>query len=172
MTSNSKVKKIVVACAALAALVLTTAADCTSSSNNDQAGYSNDQGNAAKGKWGNPNVTNFTEYKLALEVAELRDQPNLVMYAYTESLDGSLRCYGKVVGYGIPYSTQITPPYQAVSSGTTEPIREPNALFMPDSAEATWIRAIDPETGKTYVDYVEPRLVISPIKRPCKPLDQ
>jgi hypothetical protein len=146
-----------------------TAESC-GSSNTDQNNYANDQGNAALAKWGNPKIKNFAEFKMANEVAELRDQTNLVMYAYLQAMDGTLVCYGQVLGYGIPYSTQITPPY-GTSSGGQFPVREPNALFMPDSADATWIRVIDPATGKTTVDYVEPHLIVSMIKRPCKSTD-
>lgn len=169
---NKTLKNVGMAAAAIVVLVLGTASDCESSSNQDQTDYSNQQGNAAKSKWGNPKVTNFTEYQLALDELNLRDQPNLVMNAYLQALDGSLRCYGKVIGYGIPYATQVTPPYNPVGNGATEPVREPNALFMPDNAAATWIRVIDPKTGKTFVDYVEPNLIVSPLERPCKPLDQ
>ena len=153
------------------ALLVLTAGGCPSNSNDAQEKYSNEQGQAAINKWGNPNITNFNEYKLAKEVTEQRDRTDLVMFAYLQGNDGSLRCYGKVVGYGIPYSTQITPPDQPTSSGAQEPVREPNGLFMPQSAEATWIRVVGPD-GKTYIEYIEPRLVVSPIERPCKQLNE
>jgi len=156
----------------LAIIVSLSIMACGNDNSNDaQNDYSEKQGQQAQKKWGNPNVTNFTEYKFAIEVAAKRDDPNLVNFAYLQALDGSLRCYGKVVGYGIPYSTQITPPYRTSTYGSV-PVREPNALFMPESAAATWIMVIDPATGKTEVDYVEPNLVVSRIERPCKPLDK
>jgi hypothetical protein len=164
---NGLNRGVLIGIAAMAATILLSAGACESS-NDTQSRYSDSQGKAAIDKWGNPKITNFTEYQLAIEVAALRDQQHLVMYAYLQSYDGSLRCYGRVEGYGIPYGTQITPP----NDPSGAPVREPNALFMPSSANATWIRVIDETTGKTYVDYVEPNLVVSPIKRPCKPLDQ
>lgn len=172
MAGRSSPRKLAVIAVGLIVAVSLGAASCESDSNDAANKASDDAGRAAQSKWGtSPNITNYSEYKMANEVYELRDKANLVMYAYIQGNDGALRCYGQVVGYGIPYATQLTPPYRALSS-TTEPVREPNGLFMPDSAEATWLRVIDPATGKTSIEYVEPRVIVSPIKRPCKPLDQ
>jgi hypothetical protein len=168
--SRRKLGAMIAAIVGALVFVLTGASSCDNS-NDKQNAYSDSQGNQALSKFGNPKITNFTEYDLAKEVAELRDRPNLVNYAYLQSMDGSLRCYGRVIGFGIPYGTQITPPY-AATNGSTSPVREPNGLFMPDGASATWIRVIDDKTGKSYVDYVEPNLVVSQIQRPCKQLNQ
>ncbi len=158
--------------AALTCVALLALTACTDS-NDDQENAADKAGRTAAQKWGTtPKIDNFNEYKMAQEVQELRDRTDLVMWAYLQGNDGSLRCFGQVSGYGIPYSTQITPPYQATGGGATEPVREPNGLFMPDNAEATWLRVIDPATGKNTVVYVEPRVVVSPVKLPCKPLDQ
>jgi hypothetical protein len=155
----------------LSLVVLLSAGSCDNS-NDAQNTYSDNQGKAAQKKWGDPKVTNFTEYQMAIEIAGLRDQENLVMNAYIKDANGPLRCLGKVVGYGLPYSTQITPPYASTSGGSTNPVREPNALFMPESAEATWVRLIDPKTGKSAVTYVEDRVLITPIELPCKSLSE
>lgn len=154
------------------ALVFLLGAGSCDNSNDKQNEYSDKQGQMADKKWGQPRVDNFTEYQMAKEITELRDQQNLVMNAYLQGNDGALRCFGKVVGYGLPYSTQITPPYASSSSGYQNPVREPNALFMPDSAEATWVRLIDPKTSKSAVTYVEPRLLITPLELPCKSLNE
>lgn len=165
-------KKIIATIAGgITVLILTGASSCDNSSNRKQTEDSNQAGNSALGKWGAPTITNYEEYKLAKEVYELRDKADLVMNAYLQGNDGSLRCLGKVVGYGIPYSTQLTPPYAPTGNGGQDPVREPNALFMPESAEATWIRLIDPTTGQPTVAYVEPRMIVTPITLPCKPLN-
>jgi len=164
-------KKIALGAAGIAALFLLTGCP-GQSANRDQAADANKAGNAAQAKWGDPNLTNYGEYQLLKEVYELRDRSNLVMNAYLQGNDGTLRCFGKVEGYGIPYSTQLTPPEAPTAAGGQDPIREPNALFMPDSAEATWIRLVDPATGKSQVVYVEPRIIVSPVALPCKPLDE
>ncbi len=165
MVINRKISLTIFAFIIAGALM---SADSCDSSNETQSQYSDTQGKQAIDKWGNPNITNFNEYKMAKDLYELRDRTDLVLNAYLQGNDGSLRCLPyKVAGYGIPYATQVTP--QNDASG--RPVREPNALFMPDSAEATWILLIGPD-GKRYPTYAEPRLVVSPLPLPCKSLDQ
>lgn len=168
----SRTRKLAAVAVGIAAAVLLGAASCDDS--NDAANRAADSaGRTAQGKWGAaPKLTNFAEYQMAMEVYGLRDRANLVMYAYLQGNDGTLRCYGQVVGYGLPYSTQLTPPYRSSGGGNEDPVREPNGLFMPESAEATWLRVVDPKTGKTSIEYVEPRVIVSPVQRPCKALDK
>lgn len=121
---------------------------------------------------GMPNITNFSERKLLKRVYELRDQENLVMYAYTQGLDGQLIFLFKCMGYGVPYAAQYTNPqkYTPVynKNGTWDtsllmPQPEPNGIFIPDSSEGTWLLVID-EKGNTHPVYCEPRVVVSPVK--------
>lgn len=116
---------------------------------------------------GTPAITNFQEMRLVKQLYELRDT-QISTYAYLQSNDGSLRCLGEAIGYGIPYSAQFTNPVNI----NGRPQAEPNGLFMPDSASASWIMLFNPETGKASPVYVEPNLVVSQFKLPCKPLDQ
>lgn len=108
---------------------------------------------------GLPNIVNFQEKKLAKAIYELRDQEDLVTYVYTQGMDGKLVFLCKALGFGLPYAAQYTNP---MKPGTTTHQAEPNGLFMPSSADATWIMAIDPATGKTHPIYVEPRVIVSP----------
>lgn len=117
---------------------------------------------------GMPAITNYQEMRLVKQLYELRDK-EIATYAYLQSMDGSLRCLGDAIGYGIPYSTQYTNPQ---APGTARPQAEPNGLFMPDSTAASWIMLRDPGTGKVSPVYVEPNLIVSQFKLPCKPLDQ
>jgi hypothetical protein len=140
---------------------------CTDS-NQTQNDTSNQAGNNAINKWGaSPNITNYYEYQQEMQIYAERDNSNLILNAYLQSLDGSLRCLGKVKGFGIPYSTQISPP-----SNGTQPVREPNGLFPSNNTNADWVQLIDPKTGKAYVTFVEPNLIITPLTLPCKPLNQ
>jgi hypothetical protein len=41
---------------------------------------------------------------------------------------------------------------------------EPNGLYMPDSANATWLQIVDPATNKVSVVYIEPNLTVSPFR--------
>ena len=117
---------------------------------------------------GMPRIVNFNEIKLLNHVYELRDQADLPTYTYITDMNGGLHCLGKSIGYGIPYATQRSNPEKEGyhSSGyITLPQAEPNGLFMPASAEATWVILID-DKGKQQVTYIEERILVSPTKLP------
>ena len=124
----------------------------------------------ANAQIGMPAIVNFQEMRLVKQLYELRDK-EIATYAYLQAMDGSLRCLGEAIGYGIPYSAQFTNPVSP-SSASGRPQAEPNGLFMPDSASASWIMLLNPETKKASPVYVEPNLIVSQFKLPCKPLDQ
>jgi hypothetical protein len=49
--------------------------------------------------------------------------------------------------------------------GYNLPQSEPNGLFMPTTAEGTWVTCINPNsTGEIAPVYVEPRVIVSPFK--------
>jgi hypothetical protein len=125
---------------------------------------------------GMPNITNFTEKKLMKEIYELRDQSNLVCYAYTTALDGHYVYIGECQGYGLPYSTEYTNPEKVTNgsgvSGTgtgnvTVPQADPNGLYMPSSANATWLVLIDQATGKPKIAYIEQDVTVVEAKLPA-----
>ena len=127
----------------------------------------------ANAQVGMPAITQFTERKMMKMILELRDKPNLILYAYiVPEMTGKPVFLGKCIGYGLPYSTQYTNPevaeYHGETSGgnITMPQADPNGLFMPASAEGTWIMLIDPETNEAKPVYCEPRILISPFKLP------
>ena len=116
---------------------------------------------------GMPAIKNFQERKLAKLIFELRDQEDLVTYAYLTSLDGKLVFLGKCIGYGLPYSVQYTNPQKIADSNVNYgyailPQADPNGLFMPDGLSATWLMMIDPKTNKPRPVYVEPTIIVSP----------
>ena len=118
---------------------------------------------------GMPAIKNFQERKLMKMILELRDQENLICYAYIVSeLTGKPVFLGKCIGYGLPYATQFTNPMKVerLYQGGYEilPQADPNGLFMPASAEGTWIMLIDPNTNEPHPVYCEPRVLISPFK--------
>ena len=114
---------------------------------------------------GMPAIKNFQERKLMKMILELRDQANLVCYAYVvPELTGKPIFIGKCIGYGIPYATQFTNPEVMVyrtSGHQPMPQADPNGLFMPASAEGTWVMLINPETNEPSPTYIEPRIIIS-----------
>lgn len=145
------------ACAALAA--------CQAPTTDDKASAEQERiTQEAQQQVGLPRVANFTEKKLATKIMEMRDDPNLLTYAYLQGIDGKLRCFGKGIGFGIPYAVQLTNPQRALSSYHDTAVidqADPNGLFMPGGADATWYMLIDPKTGKATPTYVEPHLTVA-----------
>lgn len=117
---------------------------------------------------GMPGIVNFQEKKLMKQIYELRDQENLICYAYYLDLYGNRHFLGKCIGYGLPYSTQFSNPLKTVRkshNGWIEqlPQPEPNGLFMPDGLSATWLLLLD-SAGTPHPVYVEPSIIVSPFK--------
>ncbi len=154
----NKIITIAASCLALAACGETT---MTAEQKDSQAtAQLQAQGQAQVGL---PRINAFTEKRLATKLAELRDKPNLLTYTYLLGMDGRLRCLGKSVGFGIPYSTQITNPAKADGGSYgyyTLPQAEPNGLYMPESAAATWVMLVDAK-GEAQPTYVESDITVS-----------
>lgn len=130
----------------------------------------------AEQRVGMPRITNFTEKRLANIIAELRDQPNLSTYTYTIDMQGRAHCLGRSIGFGLPYTTQITNPQKIADSYqggyAILPQAEPNGLYSSDSTSATWVLLVGP-TGKPEPTYVESEITVSlsPLRtaaEPCK----
>lgn len=109
---------------------------------------------------GLPNITNYTEAKFARQINELRDQA-IRTWTYYVDLNGGRHLLCESIGYGIPYSVQLTNPEKYEMNGATLPQAEPNGLYMPESAEATWILCSD-GAGHAAPVYSETRLIVSP----------
>ena len=118
---------------------------------------------------GMPAINNFQERKLFKMILELRDQENLITYAYITTWDGKLVFIGKCVGFGLPYSVQYTNPEKLVykNRGINRekilmPQADPNGLFMPQGLSATWLMMLDEQTGEARPVYIEPQIIVSP----------
>ena len=134
----------------------------------------------ANAQVGMPAIVNFQEKKLCKMLYELRDQENLICYAYLKSLEGKPVYLGKCIGYGLPYCVQFSNPERVVQydhmlgydlTGYINypgkiPQPEPNGLFMPQSLSATWLMMIDPDTGSSRPVYIEPEILVSPFPLP------
>jgi hypothetical protein len=122
----------------------------------------------ANAQIGMPAIKNFQERKLAKMIFELRDQENLVCYAYVVAkMTGKLVYIGKCIGFGLPYSVQYTSPEKLQyhhGSRWKMPQADPNGLFMPSGLSATWLMMIDNKTGKARPVYIEPEIVVSPFR--------
>ena len=125
---------------------------------------------------GMPNIDNFYEKKMAKRIFELRDNADLITYAYTVNLEGQYIYLGRCMGFGLPYSVQYTSPeklvnrYGSAVRSTNEafivPQADPNGLYMPTSSSATWLMLINEETGDTEIVYMEPTIVVRQSKMP------
>lgn len=152
--------------AVLAAAILIPLAGCDESSDNTQREQQERILKEGTAQSGMPAIVNFRERKLVKMLLEMRDQENLITYTYTYAEDsGKLTFFCQSVGYGIPYSTQYTNPQKYVynGSGAVLPQADPNGLFMPDSADATWVMCRSPQ-GEVKPVYVEPKVIVSPFK--------
>lgn len=143
-----------------------------SQSREEERKYQEDLMKQANDVVGQPEITEFFEKKQAKEILELRDQSDLICYAYTKCEGTGKYVYlGKCMGFGLPYSTQYTSPETVVNvSGNTYvlPQADPNGLYLPDGLSATWLYLIDEETGKAQVTYAEPEIIVSQGKLPAR----
>ena len=119
---------------------------------------------------GMPAIVNFQERKLFKQILELRDQEKLITYCYLmNELKGEVGQFlGKGIGYGIPAATQFTNPEKIARSYSQGGFAivsqaDPNGLFMPTATSATWYMLLD-EEGKPHPIYIEPLIIVSPIK--------
>lgn len=140
-------------------VVLAGQSDCSGSNQEDKAATEKRM-KEMRGQVGLPNITNFTEAKFAKLTSELRDM-EIRTWTYYTDMNGSRHLLCESIGYGIPYSVQITNPEVYTLKGGTLPQAEPNGLFMPDSADATWVLCSDGKGGVAPV-YSEPLLIVSP----------
>jgi hypothetical protein len=162
-------------------VILLSSCDSTPSVDNQIAKQQELQQRDQNNQIGLPDIKNWTEKKLMKYVYELRDNAKLICYAYTRNdYTGKYVYEGRCMGYGLPYATQYSNPEKIVdgaeetshtmseTSPIAKPQSEPNGLFMPSSAAATWIVMINESTGKTEVQYYEPNIVVSQTKKPAR----
>jgi len=118
---------------------------------------------------GLPDIKEWTEKKSMKRIIEARDDSKLICYVYTKNtMSGKYDFEGKSIGYPIPYATQYTNPERYEMNGTTLPQADPNGLFSPSSADATWVMMINEDTGKTEVQYYEDKLNVTQTKKPIR----
>lgn len=122
---------------------------------------------------GLPAIVNNTEKAMLKMILEKRDDPKLINYLYTFSqMKGEFIYIGKIIGYPMPYSTQYTNPFRVMRNSETDmtgnatiPQADPNGLFSPASAEATWCMMINPNTNKPEIQYFEEKVNAFSYKR-------
>lgn len=102
-----------------------------------------------------PNLGGYSwEREMVIKLTVLRNK-GYATWTYTWQ-------YGQLVevcpslGYPIPYAVQLTAPEVGVGTYYTLPQPEANTLYMPSSAEASWVLCVD-EKGNTNPTYLESR---------------
>lgn len=151
-----------------------SACDGTSTAEDAQTASTNQSLTEMNKQIGMPSITNFTEKKELKHIYELRDDSKLICYYYYyNEYTGKLSYQGRCLGYGIPYSTEYTSPQKSTYDYHTTvvvPQADPNGLYAPASADATWVIAID-DNGKQHIEEAEPHLVVSDTKKPKRLCD-
>ena len=162
-------KKIIYGTVILLVMLILTSCNNTPNSNTILAKKQEQLMQEANRQVGMPSIVNFQEKKILKMIFELRDQAKVMTFTYLISeMNGKPVFLGKSVGYGIPYATQFTNPEiiaRADNYGVaTLPQADPNGLFMPSSAEGTWVMLVNPDTNEPEVVYIEGRILVSPFK--------
>lgn len=175
-------KKLVGFTIILLTIVLNSCYTETASADSELASQTELQMKEANRQVGMPAIQNFQEKKIMKWIYELRDQENLICYAYLfNEIEGKVGQYlGQCIGYGLPYSAQFSNPEKIITWETvgasvkssiypgTDPQTisqpEPNGLFMPEGLSATWLLLVDPVTNEPRPVYIEPAIIVSPFK--------
>jgi hypothetical protein len=164
---TKSISKITLAILLVLSIGLLSGCDEISSSQDKEARAQEETQNQSIMQVGNPNVKNFREKKLLKDIYELRDQDGLQTYTYYVAQNtGELIFLGESIGYPIPYATQYNNPSQITSHNGSYskvmPQAEPNGLYIPSTAEGTWVMLIDKNTKTARAVYVEERVICSP----------
>jgi hypothetical protein len=160
MKFKNSIITIILLCLSLAFLGESCDDKSTDSKERDQQEQILAEGNRQVGM---PNIVHFREKKELKTILEMRDDANLICYCYCFSdYNGKYIFIGKCIGYPLPYATQFTNPQKPIYRNGVSTISQadPNGLFSPSSAEATWILLIDEKTGNTSPFYCEPKVAV------------
>lgn len=120
---------------------------------------------------GFPAMVNFQERKQLKMIIELRDRADIVNYCYCKSeVSGKYTFLGRCLGFPIPYATQYTSPqkigYNSERGVLAMPQADPNGLYMPGAADATWVMMLD-SAGTPTAGYFEDHLTV--VQKPLRP---
>jgi len=116
---------------------------------------------------GFPEITRFTEKRMFKRILEKRDEA-FSTYTYVLDERGTPHFLCESIGYGLPAATQFTNPKRSAvlryPGGVSDelgklPQPDPNGLFMPTSASATYVLCGD-SAGSVEAQYVESEIMV------------
>ena len=170
-------KKKLLAIALLAVVLVVCLTGCDGDNADSEKYYTEQLMQQMTDEIGMPEITNFYEKKMAKEIYELRDDSNLICYAYSRSsYSGKFVYLGQCKGYGLPYSTQYTNPevFEGGSSDYAHTIRQadPNGLYSGDGLSSTWLYLIDEKTGESVITYIESQITVTQYKLPKRLIEE
>ena len=166
-------KKLIFCIAFILTVITLTSCTSTKKATTKEKEYTEDIKQRSLDKVGLPDVDNFFEMGQLKEIYEKRDNPKLVCYWYKEiKCSKKLMYMGKCIGYGIPYSTQITAPSQVMNEKVNDAGQmyiieqsEPNGMYSTGATTATWVLAINGEDESNITPlYCEFEVLVSPFK--------
>lgn len=73
----------------------------------------------------------------------------IATYTYMMTLDGKIIEICASIGYPIPYSTKLTNPQMYAGNSAVLAQSEPNSLYAPDNAAATWVQCTNEDKTVT-----------------------
>lgn len=164
---------------ALAAALILAGCDPATPSSDQKMGQAQERlSSEAASAVGMPAIVNWQEKRMAKSIFEARDKTIATTTYVLAENTGQMFKLCNSVGYGLPYSTQFTNPMKTVwyegfktgAAGVTVPQADPNGLFSPASADATWVFCLDPETKRDKPVYVEPKVIVSPFPLKLTPV--
>jgi|GEM_PF-502537 len=166
--------------------VILVACGPTSQSSNDIARQrQEEQLSQAVAQVGMPALPNLRTFRLVKYIFEMCDK-EVSTYTYLWSeFNGKAVFLCNSIGFPVPYASQLTAPESMqfynlgrrpggasgegrVYGHAVLPQADPDGVFKPASAEATWIVCLNPITGKKAdPGFVEPRTMAFPFPLPC-----
>lgn len=102
-----------------------------------------------------PTLSYSMERQILTELYRARNR-YVATWTYTRDIQGHIMEICASAGFPIPYSTQLTNPWQR-DYNTAVGNPEPSGLYSPSSAEGTWISCVD-SSGAIAPQYWEDRV--------------
>jgi hypothetical protein len=150
----------------LMALIACSAEGCENQPNASQTEAATTEANQAQLIRNQPIPTfDFSmERHMLTEIYKARQRTTATYSVVQSEYTGKVLWSCPSLGYPLPYATQITNPMQTVEGRgqgefSTIPLAEPNGLYSPSQADATWVPCVDAQ-GRVTPVYEEKHVTV------------